>query len=123
MKVDSDATDRKTRKLLLGAQLLTLAFFALGLAFVWHPTPGTLFLFATLTPVLVPGAVLILTTRWIVDCQRRLTQRAVAHRAPRSYRSAAPVAVGAKRLFRPVPKRTVVSLLEADSFQSRPVSS
>jgi len=70
MKFDSDATDRRTRKLLVVAQLMTLAFFALGLAFVWNPTAGNLFLFTALSPVLVPGAIVILATQWITHCRR-----------------------------------------------------
>jgi hypothetical protein len=85
MKLNSDATDRRTHKLLVVAQLMTLAFFALGLAFALHPTAGNLFLFTTLSPVLVPGAVFILATQWIAAYQRGQTGRLVAQRAPRTY--------------------------------------
>ncbi len=42
-----------TRNALIGAQLLTLAALILGLNFLIHTTGGTLFLFASVAPVLV----------------------------------------------------------------------
>ena len=71
MRIHSDANNRRRHKLLAGAQLMALAFFVLGLAFTLYPTAGTLFLFAALSPVLVPGAVLILATQWIAAYQDR----------------------------------------------------
>jgi membrane protein implicated in regulation of membrane protease activity len=91
MKLNSDATDRRTRKLLVVAQLMTLAFFALGLAFTVHPTAGNLFLFTTLSPVLVPGAAVILATQWVAAYQRRQRRQVVVQRAGRAYRGANPV--------------------------------
>ena len=85
MKTNSDATDRRTRKLLVVAQLMTLVFFPLGLAFVLHPTAGNLFLFTVLCPVLVPGAVVILATQWIAAYQRRPMRHVVMQRARRAY--------------------------------------
>ena len=71
MRIHSDEDDQRRRKLLVGAQLMTLAFFVLGLAFALYPTAGTLFLFTALSPVLVPGALIILATQWIAACQDR----------------------------------------------------
>jgi hypothetical protein len=91
MKLNSEAIERRTRKLLVVAQLMTLAFFALGLAFTLHPTAGNLFLFTTLSPVLVPGAVVILATQWIAAYQRRQTPQVVAQGARGAYRRANPM--------------------------------
>jgi hypothetical protein len=85
MKTNSNATDRRTRRLLIVAQLMALAFFALGLAFALYPTPANLFLFATLTPVLAPCAVVILATQWIAAYQRRPARHIVGQRARRTY--------------------------------------
>jgi membrane protein implicated in regulation of membrane protease activity len=93
MKLNSDATDRRTRRLLVVAQLMTLAFFALGLAFALYPTPGNLFLFTTLSPVLVPGAAVILATQWIAAYHRRQTSHAVAGRVRRAYSGRNPMQV------------------------------
>lgn len=84
MKLDSDTDARRTRKLLVVAQLMTLAFFALGLAFLLRPTAGNLFLFTTLSPVLAPGAGVILATQWIGAYQRRQTRLIIAQRARRA---------------------------------------
>jgi hypothetical protein len=91
MELNSDATDRRTRKLLVFAQLMTLSFFALGLAFELHPTAGNLFLFTALSPILVPGAVGILATQWIAAYQRRQTRQVVAQRVRRAYAGANPM--------------------------------
>ena len=88
MKLNSNATDRRTRKLLVVAQLMSLAFFALGLAFELHPTAGNLFLFTSLSPVLVPGAVGILVTQWIGAYQRRQTRQVVAWGVRSAYTNA-----------------------------------
>jgi hypothetical protein len=93
MRLNSNATDRRTRKLLVVAQLMTLTFFALGLAFVLHPTPGNLFLFTTLSPVLVPGAAGILATQWIAAYHRRQTSQVVARRVRRAYSGPNPMRV------------------------------
>ena len=84
MKLNSDGTCERTRKLLVIAQLMTLAFFALGLAFAFNPTPLTLFLFTSLSPVLSLAAVFILVTQWIATYQRRQIHQIVGHRASRS---------------------------------------
>jgi hypothetical protein len=73
--------------MLVVAQLMTLAFFALGLAFALHPTAGSLFLFTALSPVLVPGAVVILAKQWIAY-QLREARQEVAEPTRRAYRSA-----------------------------------
>jgi hypothetical protein len=93
MKLNSNATDRRTRKLLVVAQLMTLAFFALGLAFALYPTPGNLFLFTTLSPVLAPGAAVILATRWIAAYSRRQTSQVGARRVRRAYSGPDPMRV------------------------------
>ncbi len=51
---------RKTRWLLIVAQLCALAALGFGLEFVIHTTGGTLFLFSSMGPVLVAGSSLIL---------------------------------------------------------------
>lgn len=91
MKRNSDATDRKTRKPLVIAQLMTLAFFALGLAFMLYPTPGSLFLFTTLSLVLAPGAGIILATQWIASYQSRLARQVVTQRTRRAYTESNPM--------------------------------
>ena len=91
MELNSDATDRRTRKLLVVAQVMTLVFFALGLAFELHPTAANLFLFTALSPVLVLGAVGILATQWIGAYQRRQTHQAVAQYVRRTYTGANPM--------------------------------
>lgn len=53
------AVDAWTRKALIAAQVLTLCAMALGLAFVIDTNGGTLFLFATVAPVLVILAIAI----------------------------------------------------------------
>jgi hypothetical protein len=88
MKLNSNATDRRTRKLLVVAQLMSLAFFALGLAFELHPTAGNLFLFTSLSPVLVPWSVGILVTQWISAYQRRQTRQVVARGVRSAYTNA-----------------------------------
>lgn len=85
MRINSYATDRKTRKLLVIAQLMTLMFSALGLAFAWHPTPVNLFLFAALSPGLVSGAVVIVASQWFAAFQRGQARRLVAHGARRGH--------------------------------------
>jgi len=42
-----------TRRLLIGAQVLSLLAYAMGLQFLRHTTGGTLFLFSTVAPMLV----------------------------------------------------------------------
>jgi hypothetical protein len=91
MELNSDATDRRTRKLLVVAQVMTLVFFALGLAFELHPTAANLFLFTTLSPVLVPGAVGILATQRIAAYQRRQTHQVAAQGVRRTYTGANPM--------------------------------
>ncbi len=51
---------RVTRALLIIAQLLALASFGLGLLFLAHTTGGTLFLFASFSPLLVLTAIALL---------------------------------------------------------------
>jgi hypothetical protein len=91
MKFNSETTDRKARKLLVLAQLMSLAFFALGLAFVLCPTPVTLFLFTTLSLVLAPGAGVILATQWIASYQRRQTHPVTAQSARPAYTGSDPM--------------------------------
>jgi hypothetical protein len=79
MKLNSDG--ERTRKLLVIAQLMTLAFFALGLAFVFNPTPVILFLFTSLSPALALVAVFILVTQWIATNQSRQIHQVVGGRA------------------------------------------
>jgi hypothetical protein len=74
MKLNSNASRRRTRRLLVIAQLLTLAYFALGLAFTFVPTPLILFLFASLSPVLAPAGAFILVKQWISSYQRRVVE-------------------------------------------------
>ena len=93
MKFNSDGTCGSTRKLLVIAQLMTLAFFALGLAFVFNPTPVILFLFTSLSPVLALAAVFILVTQWIATCQRRQIRHVVGSRAIRADTQRNPVAM------------------------------
>ena len=91
MQLNSDARLRQTRKRLVIAQLMTLTFFALGLAFMLYPTPGNLFLFTTLSPVLAPGAGLILATQWIASYRSRQTRQIVTRRARRAYTESDPM--------------------------------
>jgi hypothetical protein len=84
MKLNSDGTCERTRKLLVIAQLMTLAFFALGLAFVFNPAPVILFLFTSLSPVLALVAVFILVTQWIATNQSRQIHQVVGGRASRT---------------------------------------
>ena len=72
MKLNSDETGRRPHKLLVIAQLMTLAFFALGLAFVFHPTPLILFVFTSLSPVLALAPVFILVTQWTASQRRQM---------------------------------------------------
>jgi signal-transduction protein with cAMP-binding, CBS, and nucleotidyltransferase domain len=53
------AAQSYTTKALLAAQLLTLASLVLGLNFMIHTTGGSLFLFASIAPVLVILSILI----------------------------------------------------------------
>ena len=91
MKLNTEITDRRTRKLLVVAQLMTLVFFALGLAFMVYPTAANLFLFTTLSPVLVPGAVLVLGTQRIAAYRRRQTRQVIAQGASGAYKGATPM--------------------------------
>jgi len=84
MKINSDGTCGRTRKLLVIAQLMTLAFFALGLAFTFNPTPVILFLFTSLSPVLALPAVIILVTQWLATYKRRQIHQVVGLRASRT---------------------------------------
>jgi hypothetical protein len=80
MKSAFESTHRKTRNWLTVAQLLALTYFALGLAFAWHPAAGILFLFTTVAPVLVSGAVAVLAKEWIGAYQRRQIRHEVVQR-------------------------------------------
>jgi hypothetical protein len=80
-----ESTHRKMRKWLVVAQLLALMYFALGLAFAWHPAAGILFLFTTLAPVLVSAAVAVLAKQWIAAYQRREIRHEVVQRARMPY--------------------------------------
>jgi hypothetical protein len=93
MKLNSDGTCERTRKRLVIAQLLTLASFALGLAFVFNPAPVILFLFASLSPVLALAAVLILVTQWIATYQGRQMLEVVSWRGSRTDTKGDPVAM------------------------------
>jgi hypothetical protein len=84
MKLNSDETCGRTRKLLVIAQLMSLAFFALGLAFAYNPTPIILFLFTTLSPVLALAAVFILVTQWIATYRRQQMHEVVGWRGTRT---------------------------------------
>jgi signal-transduction protein with cAMP-binding, CBS, and nucleotidyltransferase domain len=53
------AVNTYSRVALIAAQLLTLLSLVLGLNFVIHTTGGSLFLFASIGPVLVGGAILL----------------------------------------------------------------
>ena len=64
---DSTATERW----LIGAQLLILIVLAMGLQFLIRTTGGTLFLFATVAPVLVAVSILILAGVLIARFRRR----------------------------------------------------
>lgn len=90
MKLNSDGTCERTRKLLAIAQLMTLAFCALGLAFIFNPTPAILFLFTSLSPVLALVAVFILVTQWIATQQ---IHHVVGHRASRTDTKGDPITV------------------------------
>ena len=79
MKPDSNATRERIRKLLVIAQLMTLVYFALGLAFTFVPTPLILFLFASLSPMLAAAAVFILVKQWIAT-GRQVTARVARSR-------------------------------------------
>jgi CRP-like cAMP-binding protein len=61
----------KTKKVLIVAQLLTLLAFAFGLKFLRHTTGGTLFLFATIAPILVTIASVSLIIIIIREFRRR----------------------------------------------------
>src|SRR5207253_2132988 len=50
--------------------------FALTLDFIWNTTGGTLFLFATLAPVLALAGALILFASWLNDDRQRQRQLA-----------------------------------------------
>ena len=102
MKLSSDVTYRRTRKLLVVAQLMSLAFFALGLAFLLRPTPANLFLFTTLSPVLAPGAFVILAAQWIADYHRRQTAQEVIRRTSETYQGTNPIALVGSRLIGPI---------------------
>ena len=93
MQLNSDGTGERTRKLLVIAQLMTLVFFALGLAFVFHPTPVILFVFTSLSPVLALGAVFILVTQWIATYQRRQVHEVVGWRDRQSDTKGDPIAM------------------------------
>ena len=84
MQLNSDGTNQRTHKLLVIAQLMALAFFALGLAFVFYPTPVILFVFTSLSPVLALAAVLILVTQWIATYQGRQMLEVVSWRGSRT---------------------------------------
>jgi hypothetical protein len=84
MKLNSDGICERTRKLLVIAQLLTLASFALGLAFVLKPTPVILFLFASLSPVLALAAVFIFVTQRIATYHGRQMREVVSCRGNRT---------------------------------------
>ncbi len=60
-----------TKRLVVLAQLLTLAALVMGLQFLFNTTGGTLFLFASLAPVLVMAAILIVLAVLIHQFRRR----------------------------------------------------
>jgi CRP-like cAMP-binding protein len=67
----SDPHRSGTRKLLIAAQLLTLAAFALALQFLNRTTGGTLFLFSTIAPLLVMIGVAALIIVIVSEFRRR----------------------------------------------------
>jgi Cyclic nucleotide-binding domain len=59
LRHDPDAPEG--RRMLIAAQILSLAALAFGLQFLWNTTGGTLFLFATIAPLLLTaGAVMMI---------------------------------------------------------------
>jgi hypothetical protein len=84
MKINSDGTCERTRKLLVIAQLMILAFSALGLAVAFNPTPVILFLFTSVSPALALPAVIILVTQWIATYKRREIHQVIGLRANRT---------------------------------------
>jgi cyclic nucleotide-binding protein len=60
-----------TKRLLILAQILSLIAYAMGLQFLKHTTGGTLFVFATIAPVLVGIVVLSLIGVMIYEFRRR----------------------------------------------------
>ena len=58
------------KKILIWGQLITLLAYALGLQFLFNTTGGTLFLFATIAPVLIGIAILGLV--YVIIYERRL---------------------------------------------------
>lgn len=91
MRVNSNVTARRTSKLLVVAQLMALAFFVLGLAFLLYPTGASLFLFTTLSPVLALSAGIILATQWIAAYQRRQIRRVIVQLDTSSERESDPM--------------------------------
>lgn len=59
------------QRMLIVAQILALIALAFGLQFLWNTTGGTLFLFATLAPVLLAIAVVIMIVVIIEKLRRR----------------------------------------------------
>jgi hypothetical protein len=72
---------------------MTLAFFALGLAFAFNPTPMILFLFTTLSPVLALAADWILVTQWISTYRRQQIHQVVGRRGSRTDTKGDPIAM------------------------------
>jgi hypothetical protein len=93
MELNSDKSRRRTRKLLVIAQLMSLAFFALGLAFAVNPTPAILFLFTSLAPLLALGGVFILVTQWIATYRSRQMRPVVVRPASRTDTKRDPIAM------------------------------
>lgn len=63
--------ESEVKKSLIVAQVLTLLAFIFGLRFLKHTTGGTLFMFATVAPVLVTIASVILIIVVVVEFRRR----------------------------------------------------
>lgn len=63
--------ESEAKKSLIVAQLLTLLAFIFGLRFLKHTTGGTLFMFATVAPVLVTVASVILIIVIVREFRRR----------------------------------------------------
>ena len=85
VKIITDQLDSVNRsRLLILVQLLTLAATAICLVFLYRTTGGTLFLFATLVPLLVSISIVILVAVLLWEYRQRHRMFQVEHYEPGS---------------------------------------
>jgi hypothetical protein len=70
-KVRHDADAPEGQRMLVAAQILALISLAFGLQFLWNTTGGTLFLFASVAPLLLGIAVLMMILVIIAKLRKR----------------------------------------------------